>query len=303
MGSIVDELTKRQVIVPAPPAFLKNNIQYEVLMGSVAYGVSNATSDIDVYGFCIPQKTTIFPHLAGEIFGFGTPQPRFDQWQKHHIKDISSGKEYDFSIYSIIKYFNLCMQNNPNMIDSLFVPVRCILHSTQIGDHVRANRKLFLHKGAWHKFKGYAYSQVHKMRTKKPGKDSTRYEMVQKYGYDVKFAYHVVRLLNEIEQILIEHDLDLERNREQLKSIRKGEWKLEQIINYFESKEKELEELYTKSKLQHSPNEEQIKKLLLECLEMHYGSLSDAISLKVPINNIIDDLQDCVNRLRNSTKK
>jgi len=296
MGSIVDRFVSKQLVTPPP--FLKNNIQYEVMMGSVAYGVTSNNSDIDIYGFCIPSKHMIFPHLAGEIVGFGTQQNRFEQWQQHHIKNTSNSKEYDFTIYSIIKYFQLCMQNNPNMIDSLFVPRRCIVHSTRVGEHVRENRKLFLHKGSWHKFKGYAYRQIHKMKIKSPDENSSRYEMVKKYGYDIKFAYHVVRLLNEAEQILTEGDLDLQRNREQLKSIRNGEWTQEQIINYFENKEVSLEDLYTSSKLQHSPDENIIKGLLLECLEMHYGSLHNAITTNVPIEKIINDLSDYIQNIK-----
>ena len=267
-------------------------------MGSVAYGVSSDTSDIDLYGFCVPPKNIVFPHLSGEINGFGRQHKRFEVWQQHHVKDESAKKQYDLSIYNIVKFFSLCMDNNPNMIDSLFVPRRCVLHSTQIGEHVREHRKEFLHKGSWHKFKGYAYSQVHKMRTKEPEISSHRYEIKIKFGYDVKFAYHVVRLLNEVEQILTENDLDLERNREQLKSIRRGQWTQQQIIDYFETKEKSLEELYTKSSLQYSPNEERIKTILLECLEMHYGSLDKAISIKIPIETVIDEVIEKLENLK-----
>jgi hypothetical protein len=167
-----------------------------------------------------------------------------------------------------------------------------------VGEHVRENRKLFLHKGSWFKFKGYAYSQLHKMNIKHPEEDSTRYEMVQKFGYDLKFAYHIVRLLNEIEQILIEHDLDLERNREQLKSIRRGEWNEKQIIDYFHEKEKQLEKIYSESTLQHSPDEEKIKSLLINCLEMHYGSLSDAIKINVSVEKILDSMEQSIQKLR-----
>jgi len=296
MGSIVDDLTRKQLITPPP--FLKNNIQYEVIMGSVAYGVSSDTSDMDIYGFCVPPKYMIFPHLDGEIEGFGRHKKRFAQWQQHHVKDKSARIEYDFAIYSIVKYFHLCMENNPNMIDSLFVPRRCIIHSTQIGEHVRERRKEFLHKGAWHKFKGYSYSQVHKMNTKEPDVTSNRFEMIKQFGFDVKFAYHVVRLLNEVEQILVEKDLDLQRNREQLKSIRNGEWTKEQIINYFEDKEKSLEELYLKSDLPYAPDEERIKTILLECLEMHYGSLEDAIKTNFSIDKILDDMSGYIQNIR-----
>lgn len=81
----------------------------------------------------------------------------------------------------------------------------------------------------------------------------------------------MVRLLNEVEQILTEHDLDLERNREQLKAIRRGEWTQEDVENYFASKERDLETLYTESKLRYKPDEEKLKDLLLNCLEHHYG--------------------------------
>ena len=85
------------------------------------------------------------------------------------------------------------------------------------------------------------------------------------------------RLLNEIEQILTEGDLNLQRNRGQLKAIRRGDWTKEQILDYFSEKEKTLEELYTKSKLPHKPDEKKIKELLLNCLEHHYGNLSNCI--------------------------
>ena len=292
---------KKQLI--HPPSFLRNNVAYEVIMGSVAYGVSNTSSDMDIYGFCVPPKHIIFPHLAGVISGFGNQGQKFEQWQQHRVFNESAKKEYDFSIYSIIKYFHLCMNNNPNIIDSLFVPRRCILHSTQVAEHIREHRKDFLHKGSWHKFKGYAYSEVHKMKIKDPEKGSTRYEMVQKYGYDLKFAYHVVRLLNEVEQIMIEKDLDLQRNREELKSIRNGEWTKEQILKYFEKKEKVLEEVYIKSDLPHSPNEDKIKTILLECLEMHYGSLDDAITRQVPLEQILDELETYIHKIRKIVKK
>ena len=40
------------------------------------------------------------------------------------------------------------------------------------------------------------------------------------------------------------------------------------IENYFFEKEKTLEKVYAESKLQHSPDEAKIKKLLLDCLEV-----------------------------------
>ncbi|MGN6110762.1 MAG: nucleotidyltransferase domain-containing protein [Kofleriaceae bacterium] len=257
----------------SPPSWLPDNLCFETIMGSDAYGVSSGASDSDVYGVCLPPKELVFPHLAGEIPGFGTPLERFEQWHQHHIEAL--GKQWDFQVFSIVRFFQLAMENNPNVLDALFTPRRCVLSSTAIGERIREHRHQFLHKGAWHKFKGYAYGQLHKIHTKTArGK---RLELVEQHGYDVKFAYHVVRLLLEVEMILGEHDLDLERHREQLKAIRRGEWTEAQLQQWAADKERALEALYAESTLPFAPDEPAIRALLLSCLEMHYGDLSSAV--------------------------
>lgn len=271
MPSVTEKLTSKGLI--KPPRFVSANVCYETIMGSVAYGVSSDSSDMDVYGFCVPSKDIVFPHLTGEIPGFGRQKKRFDQFQQHHID--CEPKQYDLSIYNIVRYFHLCMECNPNMIDSLFTPRDCILHITQVGEMVRSARHKFLHKGSWHKFKGYAYSQLHKMSGKKA--EGKRVELIEKYGYDVKFAYHTVRLLYEAEMILLEGDIDLRRHREHLKSIRRGEVKEQEIRDWAAAKEADLEKAYASSLLRYKPDETAIKALLLECLEHHYGSLSDCV--------------------------
>ena len=270
---VVRRLDKKGLI--KPPGFVAGSVQYETMMGSVAYGVSSDTSDVDIYGFCVPPKDIVFPHLAGYIPGFSRQIPKFDQFQQHHIKEDDT--EYDIVIYNIVKYFALCMENNPNMIDSLFTATNMVLSRSKIADMVRDERKIFLHKGAWHKFKGYAYSQMSKMKIKNPEEGSKRWHIQEKYGYDVKFGYHLVRLLNEVEQILMTGDIDLMQNNDQLKSIRKGEWTLKEVEDYFVRKEKDLESLYISSKLPKYPDEDKIKRLLLECLEEFYGDLESCV--------------------------
>ena len=294
MSSYIKKLVNDNII--QPPSWLRDNVMFEGLTGSVSYGVSNDTSDMDIVGFCIPPKEIIFPHLAGEIFGFGTQIQRFENYQQHHIK--YKEKEYDVCVYSIVKFFQLVMENNPNMVDALFLPRRCVLHSTQIYEHVRDNRNLFLHKGSWFKFRGYAYSQLSKIKNKPNSSNPKRQESIQKYGFDVKFAYHIVRLLLEVEQILAEGDLDIQRNSDVLKTIRAGEWTLTQIEEWFENKEKSLETLYANSIIPARPNEKKIKQLLMECLEMHYGSLNTVIQVAPEMSNLINDLTQLIEKYR-----
>ena len=278
MPSTVSKLTIRGLL--SPPTWLPDNIMFEGLQGSNAYGVAVDTSDFDIVGFCVPPKDMIFPHLAGEIEGFGRQKKRFVCYQKHHVRDRQAqngeGREYDFNIYNIVHYFHLAMQNNPNMVASLFLPTDCVLFTTRIGEMVRDKRHIFLHKGAWHRFKGYAYSQLSEMG-KTPDSGSKREALVKQFGFDVKFAYHLVRLMYEIEQLLTTGDLDLRRNAEELKAIRRGEVPEQQIRDFFATKEKFLEGLYEKSNLPWGPREPEIKQLLLDCIEEHYGSLEGCI--------------------------
>lgn len=325
------------------PKWLAHNVHYETIMGSVAYGVSSDTSDMDIYGFAIPPKEMIFHHLAGKIQGFGKNVPSFDNYQQHGIKDIDAlggkGRVYDLNIYSIVRYFQLVMENNPNMIDSLFTPESCVLHITRIGQIVRDNRRIFLHKGCWHTFKGYAYSQLHKASSKEIVKNardarefedkynlphdtkiedldkliqqglvvqddelvnyklclkngSKRFYNVKSTGLETKFLYHVVRLLYEVEMILAEQDLDLQRNREHLKSIRRGEISEQEIRDWASAKEKSLEKLYSDSSLPQVPDEDKIKLVLINCLEEHYGNLNNCIVIQDKYLKCLREIQE-----------
>ncbi len=302
---ILVNLCKRQLIASGGiPSWLPEAVQYEATMGSEAYGVSSNSSDIDIYGFAIPDKQDIFPHLRGEIDGFGTQKKRFEVWQQHHIKDVQArggdGCVYDCQYYSIVKYLDLVMRNNPNMLDSLFVPQRCIRFTTPVGQRIRDSRKLFLHKGSWHTFKGYAYSQLNKIFNKEYLNSPKRRADIEKHGYSTKEAYHTVRLMLEAEQILEEGDLDLERNRELLKTIRAGAWSADEVKKYFVEKERQLERAYAESKLRHSPDEEAIRTLLLDCLEQHFGSLTSAVVREDSVIRAMRQIEDIVQGLRSA---
>lgn len=150
-----------------PPKWLPDNTQMLGYAGSAAYGVSNDTSDMDCFGFCIPPKEIVFPFTdGGRIYGFGTQEQRFRVWSEHHVVVPDQKRVMDFAIYNIVDFFHLAMENNPNILDVLFLPRRCILHTTKIAEHVRENRRLFLHKGAMAKLRGYAYSGLNKLKGK-----------------------------------------------------------------------------------------------------------------------------------------
>ena len=296
MASTVYKLSQKGLI--HPPKWLPDNIHYETMIGSVSYGASSDMSDVDICGYAIPPREDVFPHLRGEIVGFGRQKKNFEQYQQHHIQDKDaaggSGREYDITIYSIVKYFALTMDGNPNMLDSLYTPHDCVLHITKIGQAVRDSRDVFLSKNIYHRYRGFAFSQISKMSGKT--EDSKRYEMIQKYGYDLKFAMHAIRSVLECEQLLAEGTLDLRRNAAMLKAIRNGEWTEQQVRDWFSQKEMLLQPLYNSSPLPYAPDESKIKDLLLACLEEHYGSLADVVYVESRGDKAVQEVIDVLQR-------
>lgn len=161
---LLQDLERRALI--NPPTWLTSNTCYLTRMGSVAYGVSTDNSDQDIYGVTIPPRDYIFP--PDHIEGFDNRDLTFHQYQQHHVKDGTAnggkGVSYDFSIYSIVNFFRLCTDCNPNVIDSLFTRREHVIHSTPMWEIVRENRKMFLHKGIYHKLRGYSWSQLSKSK-------------------------------------------------------------------------------------------------------------------------------------------
>ncbi len=278
-------------------AYIDENTPFLTYMGSHAFGVANPDSDYDLYGFTIPPKNIIFPHMDGYIFGFNSPRKQFSQFTQTGI--IYGDREYDINIFSITKFFKLCINNNPNYLDTLFVPMTSIVHCTAVGKKVIDNRHKFLSKKAWTHYHGFAHSQIHKINTKQFDNSPERKAEVEKYGYCLKFAYTLVRLLNEVEQILTKGDMDLRYKNDVLKDIRRGEWSKEDVFTWTESKIKELEEIFNQCTiLPDEPDETEIQNLLIDCLEMHYGDLSKHVAKNTKQDDLIFELETVLNKYR-----
>lgn len=245
----------------------------------------------------MPPLSDLFPHIDGEIIGFGNHQKKFQQYQQHHIK--YKNKEYDITFFNIVKFFQLAINNNPNMVDILFLPQHCILHATESSNKIIENRELFLHKGLYSKFVGYASAQNAKLKGQANKSNHKRHDSIQKYGYDVKFLYHNIRLLSEAEQLLSGNAIDFGKNAEMLKSIRRGEWSLDQADKWIESQLTLLQQLKVKSDLPDTPQYDIIKPILIEIIEDHYGKVSQKIGTQAPdTESIINDLESIIEKLR-----
>jgi hypothetical protein len=148
---------------------------------------------------------------------------------------------------------------------------------TRVGQMVVDNRHVFLSKKCYHTFRGYAHSQKAKMGTKKENTQGKRKEVREKYGFDLKFCTHMIRLYLQLKQILQTQDLDLKENAILLTAIRGGAYDLEYLTNLSNNLETECDELYKTSSLVYNIQEEKITQLLIDCLEETYGNLKEVV--------------------------
>lgn len=123
--------------------YVKDNLMMLCVRGSHAYGLNTETSDMDIGG--------IFKDSIDQILGYG----KIEQLQ---------ASNNDVSIYSFTKAINLIAEQNPNMLELLWVDEEEILYSTADYWYLRQRRDELLSKLTKHKFSGYAMSQLGRIR-------------------------------------------------------------------------------------------------------------------------------------------
>lgn len=127
-----------------------NNLIYSIYVGSYAYGTNMPGSDMDEGGICIPDKET--------VLGFGKFE-QANEWEDEN------GEPVDKTIYSINKAIPLMINNNPNMLDYLFIPDRCIIKLEKEWEQILSIRDEFLSSKCKFTYQGYSFSQLERIQT------------------------------------------------------------------------------------------------------------------------------------------
>ena len=107
----------------------------------------------------------------------------------------------------------------------------------------------------------------------KKNRNPKRYAMEEKFGFDGKFALHSVRLARMAKEMLLEGKVIVKRpDREELLSIRNGGWTYDQLMEFADSQEQELDSLYkTSNALPHKPDQNYLDNLCIQLVEMQLG--------------------------------
>ena len=103
----------------------------------------------------------------------------------------------------------------------------------------------------------------------KKTRNPVRSALEAKFGYDTKHAYHLVRLIRMCREVLTTGKVIVKRpDREELLSIRNGAWSYDKLIEFADTEEVELNDLYlTSTALPKLPDRDKLDKLCISLVE------------------------------------
>jgi hypothetical protein len=108
----------------------------------------------------------------------------------------------DYVAYGLSKYLWLALKANPSVLLALFAPDSHTRVCSPEGAALRTLAPAIASKRAYGAFMGYMGQQTERLRGTRGQRNVTRPELVQAYGFDTKYAGHIVRLGYQGEELL-----------------------------------------------------------------------------------------------------
>lgn len=225
-------------------------------VGSGVHGTSvSGTDDRDEMGICLEPPEYVIGLRVFEQYEHHTA------WERPGgLANRSGAGDLDDTVYSARKWMRLALNGNPSVLLPLFVPEAEIVAITPLGEELRALAPAIVSRQAGERFAGYLHAQRRSMLSHEgKGRDCTRPELIEKYGFDTKFAGHMVRLGHQGVELMQTGRITLpmpERERETVRAVRTGGYTMTEALGMAEELEARLRELLITSPLPEYPDRE-----------------------------------------------
>lgn len=228
---------------------LKADVALAVEVGSTMHGIS--VSDQDDYDMTIVRFEPWYEFVNG-------PADR----QSMMIRTQPSGHrsrvgDIDLNVYTVRKFASLAAKGNPSILAVLFAPNRWTGRYQWVD--WTALLEYTTSQAAGNAFLGYMRQQIERWSGKRGQKSVSRPELVEKYGFDTKYAGHAVRLGLQGTEYLTTGRITLPMREEEaalVRGIRTGEYTEAQAMNEATRVERMLREAYDESPLPLIPNKD-----------------------------------------------
>lgn len=206
-------------------------------------------------------------------FVLGFKQMEHYQWRSKPEGVKSEHGDTDLIMYSLRKYMSMALQGNPSILLLLFCPEEHVLYNTPMGKELRAITSSIISKRAAPRFIGYLKSQKSRLTGEKKGHTPNRPELIEKFGYDTKYAMHALRLGYQGIELMQTGKLTLPMNGivgDYLRSVRRGEVSYSGVLSDLNYLEEAVKQAANKSTLRDEPDKDFIEEWLLDIHKEHW---------------------------------
>jgi uncharacterized protein len=223
------------------------------LVGSTAHGVNvqDGVEDRDEMGVWIEDYADYcgFTRAVADPFIYRTAAIREG---KHDAK--SKAGDLDLTIYSLRKFLHLALKGNPTILMLLYAPP---LEADARGMQMRELAPKIISRKAGGAFLGYLTNQRERLEGSRGQKDVNRPELVEKYGFDTKYAMHALRLGIQGVELMETGKLQIpmsDKDRQYLLAVRTGQYTFQAVLDDIKTVEARLEKTWETSHLPKNPD-------------------------------------------------
>jgi len=252
---------------------MPKNMVYLCYRGSISHNTyvpntdPNSVDDIDIIG--------VF--LAAKEYYIGLSQHKLENPTTVEIMREVDGVLLDCVFYEIRHFIGMALKSNPNIFSAIWVdPIHHILVNSYFEPYLANKRSFISRYNLYKSFIGYANGQLKKMSAynKQGYMGEKRKRLINEFGYDVKNAAHLIRLLHMGIEALQTGCVKVLRNvdAEMIIDIKLGKWALDEIKMYAGELFHRAKKAYEQSTLPEEPDEKWAEQILMYFIKSYINS-------------------------------
>ena len=233
-------------------------------VGSTIHGLAlEGKDDRDEMGVCIEPIEGVVGFTEFEQYIYRSAAEREGKQDAP-----SQPGDLDLTIYSLRKFLRLAMQGNPSVVNLLFVSKeQCTTRSVR-GAWLQDMAPYIISRQAGFRFLGYLESQRQRLLGERGQKKVNRPELEEKYGFDTKYAMHILRLGFQGVELLSTGRISFPMPEEAHRftyDTRLGKVPLQDVLQKAGKLEREIKDLISDgSPLPEKPDRERVEKWMIE---------------------------------------
>ena len=203
------------------------------MIGSQAYGLADAESDVDRRGVYLPTAD--------------------QHWSLYGLPEQLENHETQEAYWELQKFLVLALKANPNVLECLYTPL--VEKATPLAEELLAMRSVFLSRLVYQTYNGYVMSQFKKMQSDLRNHGRVKW----------KHVMHLIRLLLSGVGVLRDGFVPVAvgEHRERLLAIRRGEAPWDEVEDWRLRLHREFDAAFETTKLPERPDYERANAFLL----------------------------------------